>query len=155
MIVRRPEMPEDEDFLRRCITLTVCDELGASDWPAPLRDAVLTSQYAVRRQSARNGNGRASEIILVDGAPAGWICTADLGREVRIAELMVLPEHRGKRVGAAVVQDVIEHAGNRPVRLNVNVTNARAVRFYQRLGFARVGGDEVQHAMEHPGAAAC
>jgi ribosomal protein S18 acetylase RimI-like enzyme len=38
--------------------------------------------------------------------------------------------------------------GGKPARLNVAVLNSRAIALYRRLGFARIGGDEVQHVME-------
>jgi ribosomal protein S18 acetylase RimI-like enzyme len=156
IIAGRPEIAGDEQFLRDLILSTVEEELRTEWWPAALRDAVLNSQYDARRQAWRiGGAGRTMQIILADGAPAGLISVADLGAEIRIVDLMVVAELRAKGIGAAAVRDVIASAGDRPVRLNVNVTNSRAARFYERLGFRRIGGDEVQHHMEHRAAVEC
>jgi GNAT superfamily N-acetyltransferase len=149
-IERRPETSADEPFLHDLIVSGIAQELGADTWPPALRDAVLGQQCRVRRQAARvGGPGRTSEIILLDGAPVGWICLADLASEVRVVDILIAPDRQGKGVGAAVFRSVLDAAVGRPVRLAVNVTNPRALRFYERLGFRRIGGDEVQHQMEH------
>lgn len=152
----RPEELDDEAFLRRLITTTIAQELGADFWPEPMRSHLLGIQFSARRQAVRDRYPAGeSGIVLVDGAEAGWLYVARLEDEIRLVEIMLLSEHRGKGVGAALVRQVIETAGTRPVRLIVNATNVRAAQLYERLGFRRIGGDEVQHTMEHPAAARC
>jgi ribosomal protein S18 acetylase RimI-like enzyme len=152
----RPEETGDEPFLRRLVTTTITQELDADSWPEPMRSHLLGIQYSARRQSIRDRfPAGESGIVLVDGSEAGWLYTARLEDEVRLVEIMIQPEHRGRGVGSALIRRVIEAAGARPVRLSVNVMNIRAAQLYERLGFRRIGGDEVQLLMEHPGAIAC
>ncbi len=148
----RAESGADEPFLRRLILETVTQELAAESWPEPLRSHLIGLQYAARRQAVRthfpDGHSR---IILVDDQEAGWLFVASLADEVRLAEIMILVECRGQGIGSTVIRRLIEHAGDTPVRLLVNVMNSRATHLYERLGFRRVGGDEVQQLMEyHP-----
>ncbi|SPE25732.1 putative Acetyltransferase [Candidatus Sulfopaludibacter sp. SbA3] len=152
----RPEQPDDGPFLRHLITTTISQELGADFWPEPMRSHLLGVQYSARCQFFRDRfpTGESS-IILLDGVAAGWLCVAALADEVRLAEIMILPEHRGKGAGTAVIRRVVENAGDRPVRLSVNALNTNAARLYERMGFRRIGGDEVQHLMEHPAGATC
>lgn len=152
----RPETSADDDFLRSVITATVAQELGADAWPEPMRTHLAGMQYTMRRQGvrARHPEGE-SRIIAADGVSIGWLFTAELPDVVWLVEIMVAPEARGKGVGAEAVRQVLEAAGEKTVRLKVNVTNGRAVRLYERLGFRRSGGDEVQHLMEHPAARPC
>lgn len=152
----RPEEAGDEAFLRRLIIGTIGQELGAEYWPEGMRHHLLDIQYAGRRQAVRNGypTGQ-SRIVLVDGAEAGWLYVAESSDEVRLVEIMLLAEHRGKGVGARLIREVIAGAGGRPVRLLVNAMNPRAAQLYERLGFRRTGGDEVQHLMEYSSAAGC
>jgi len=148
-VARRPETPADDVFLRQLLRRAVGDELGVWSWPEALRESMLEQQSSIRRQAARSaGPGRSSEIIEADGAPAGWICLVDTGEAIRIADIVVAPEYQGKGIGATVVNAVVRDAGGRPVRLNVTAANTRAAAFYQRLGFERTGGDEVQHFLE-------
>jgi ribosomal protein S18 acetylase RimI-like enzyme len=150
-ITRRRETPQDEAFLRRMIIDTVARELGADAWPEPMRGHLLGIQFQGRRQFHRaNYPDAVSEVIEVDGSDAGWMVVVSLPHEVRLVEIMVAAECRGQGIGSAAIGDVLgaaEKAG-KPVRLHVNVTNTGAIRLYERLGFRRIDGDEVQHLME-------
>jgi len=152
----RPETPAgqtpgDEPFLRRLITETVALELGAGRWPEPMRSQLLDLQYQNRRMGPRAGFSTGeSHIILFNGEPAGWLFFANLDHEIHIVEIMVLPECRTRGAGAEAIRHVfaLASAAGKPVRLTVNVLNTRAIRLYERLGFRRIGGNEVQHEME-------
>ena len=142
---------DDEPFLRRLITETIALELGAGGWPEPMRSQLLNLQYQNRRMGPCAGfPGAESHVILLDGEPAGWLYFANLDHEIHIVEIMVLPECRSRGAGAGAIRHVLAlaSAGGKPVRLTVNVLNAGAIRLYERLGFRRVGGNEVQHEME-------
>jgi ribosomal protein S18 acetylase RimI-like enzyme len=75
------------------------------------------------------------------------VCWSDA--EAHIVDIAVLPERRNSGIGATVLRGVLAESDRRgvPASLNVNVTN-RAVRLYERLGFTRTGGNQVQHFME-------
>ena len=150
-VSNRPEAPEDEPVLRRLIMQTVTEQLMAWSWPEPMREHLLEIQYTARRRAAHvNFPGGESRIILADAQNVGWVVVADLEDEVRLVEIMVLSEHRGKRIGSAIIDELLAAAARagKPARLNVAVLNSRAIALYQRLGFTRIGGDEVQHVME-------
>jgi ribosomal protein S18 acetylase RimI-like enzyme len=146
----RPENPaDDEAFLRQLVMETIALELGADRWPEPMGSHLLNLQYKNRRMGPRTGfPAGESHIILMDGDPAGWIFFANMEHEIHIVEIMVLQERRSRGVGGDAIRKVLALAAGKPVRLTVNVLNAGAIRLYERLGFRRVGGDEVQHAME-------
>ena len=151
-ITLRPESPAaDDEFVRHLVVETIAGELGAHHWPERLRSQVLGVQLATRRQGPRVSFPEGeSRIILLDGQPAGWIYTATLDDTIWLAEIMVAPEQRGKGVGSAAIRQVLALAARsrKPVRLTVNVLNTGAIRLYERLGFRRTGGNEVQHEME-------
>ena len=152
IVTLRPESPQDEPFLRRLIHATIAGELGASQWPEPMRSHLLSVQYAARRQPNRaNSPEAASYVVAADGADAGWALVTTMPHEIQIVEIMISPELRGKGIGTAAIRLVlaIAAAAGKPVRLNVNVTNHAAIGLYQRLGFRRIEGDEVQHVMEY------
>ena len=145
-VTLRPELPSDELFLRNLILDTIAAELGASAWPEPLRTQLLGMQYAGRRHV---GNS-AGFIVEADGVSAGWEALASTDSEVRLVEIMVLAELRGQGIGAVVIRQIQASAreSGKPVRLNVNVTNAGAIRLYERLGFRQIESNQVQHTME-------
>jgi ribosomal protein S18 acetylase RimI-like enzyme len=151
IVTLRPESPQDELFLRGLIHATIAGELGASQWPEPMRSHLLSVQYTARRQLHRaNFPEAASYVVDADGADAGWTVVTTMPHEIQLVEIMVLPELRGKGIGTAAIRQVLATAAaaGKPVRLNVNVTNRAAIGLYQRLGFRRIEGDEVQHIME-------
>jgi ribosomal protein S18 acetylase RimI-like enzyme len=57
---------------------------------------------------------------------------------------------RGMGIGAAAIQVILSSAADagKPVRLSVNPMNQGAIRLYERLGFRKIGEDEIQHFME-------
>jgi ribosomal protein S18 acetylase RimI-like enzyme len=150
-VTTRPEKPgADEPFLRDLILQNLALELHADQWPEPVRDRLLDIQYHGRRNTAPSSYPAGqSRIILADGAPVGWVYTADLEDSVYVAEILILAGFRGMGIGSAVLRGVIETAGEKVVHLNVNALNAAAVRFYERIGFRRVRGDEVNQVMEY------
>jgi GNAT superfamily N-acetyltransferase len=152
----RPETGAEGDFLRSVITATIIQELGAEAWPEPMRTHLAGMQYTMRRQGVQTRHpGGCSRIIVADGVNSGWLFTAELPDVIWLVEIMVAPEARGKGIGGEAVRQVLAEAAGKPVRLKVNVTNQRATRLYERLGFRIVEGDEVQHLMERPAAPPC
>jgi ribosomal protein S18 acetylase RimI-like enzyme len=155
----RPATADDEPFLRRLIIETLTQELAAWLWPEAIREQLLEMQYRGKRQGIA-ANYAAAELSVIelsvieasptDAAPqpVGWIVVAPSDTDLHIVEIAVLPESRGKGIGAAALRGVLEVADRRgvPVRLNVTTGN-RAVRLYERLGFRRSGGSEVQDFM--------
>jgi GNAT superfamily N-acetyltransferase len=91
-------------------------------------------------------DGAFALIALEDGAPIGYAVVHMRGPEEtwatgdRVAELetlAVLPEHRGKGVGRALVQrmhELLRELGVGHFTVSVIASNADAVRFYERLG---------------------
>lgn len=152
----RLECAGDDAFLRRLIMATVADELMASLWPEAIRDSVLDIQYRARLNASRSNFPQAeSRIVLVDGERAGWFFVSTLSGgspndEIRLVEIMLLPEHRRRGIGTMLIQDLSSQAkaAHLPLRLSVDVNNAAAFRLYSRLGFRRIGGDENRHLME-------
>ncbi|HEV8678909.1 MAG TPA: GNAT family N-acetyltransferase [Stellaceae bacterium] len=87
--------------------------------------------------------------------PAGFVLARDLGGEVEILSLGVVPERRRHGVGRALLDAVIDEAGRRctsSVVLEVAAGNATARRLYAAAGFRCVGcrpryyGDTGDHA---------
>jgi len=137
----RPANPGDESFLRRLITETIVLELGASAWPEPMRSHLVEVQY-----SGRSRHSGESFIVEADAQAAGWLLLQRMPHELRVVEVMIAPELRGQGIGSAALRQIVATAGT-PVSLTVNLTNAAAVRLYERLGFRIVESNEVQHVM--------
>jgi ribosomal protein S18 acetylase RimI-like enzyme len=146
----RPATPDDEVFVRQLVIAAIAAELAAWAWPEQMRDSLLDLQYKVRQQGiAGNYPSADSSIVLREDQPVGRTVVMRSEQEIHLVDIAVMAEHQSVGIGTAVFAKLFEESDLtcRPVRLNVNVTN-RAVRLYERIGFQRVGGDEVQHFME-------
>ena len=145
-VAMRAETAADDAFVRQLILETVAEELGAALWPEPMRSHLLGVQCAGRRHDSY-GPGR---IISADGVDAGWVLLSGADAEIFVVEIMVLPELRSRGIGTAALRKILAEAfaQGRVLQLNVSVMNLAAIRLYERLGFRRIGGDEVQHFME-------
>jgi ribosomal protein S18 acetylase RimI-like enzyme len=146
----RAATSEDEPFLYELVTGAMAERLAASAWEPAMRDTLLRMQYdACRRGYAERFPEAEHSIIVIQGQPAGHIIVARSAEEIRIVDMIIAPQSRGRGVGGAVLKAYLEGASRagRRVRLQVALTNP-AVRLYQRLGFEPAGGDEVNLELE-------
>jgi len=91
-------------------------------------------------------------IILLDDRPIGQLVVIRSAREIRLADISLLPEYRGGGIGASLISDLFDEAKEKliPVTLHVEKTN-RAARLYERLGFTVTGDTGAHLKMEwHP-----
>jgi GNAT superfamily N-acetyltransferase len=149
-ISRRPLTADDEAFIKRLIEDVVADELGARLWPDAVRVTLLDTQYRARRAGYRDAfPDAAEEIVQRDGEAAGWLVTARDAESIRVVDIAVLAQERGKGLGTACIRDLQAEAERtaRLLRLSV-VRMTAAARLYERLGFQVTGGDEIRYAME-------
>ncbi|HLY44034.1 MAG TPA: GNAT family N-acetyltransferase [Stellaceae bacterium] len=75
-------------------------------------------------------------------APAGFLLARDLGGEIEILSLGVLPERRRRGIGGALLAAATAEAARRgagSLVLEVAVGNAAARRLYAAAGFTQVG----------------
>jgi ribosomal protein S18 acetylase RimI-like enzyme len=150
-VLRRPESPADEAFVRRLIMESASVDLGAASWPEPMRSHLLGIQNSSRRRSIRNNfPGAESQVIVADGHSAGWLVVAHLAQEIRLVEILISAELRGKGIGSRVIREILATADqqDKPVRLSVNASNRAAIRLYERLGFQIIEAGELQLSME-------
>jgi ribosomal protein S18 acetylase RimI-like enzyme len=115
-------------------------------------------QLAARDRSYRMYyQGLEDSVILFDNRPAGRLLVVRGEEEFRLADIALLPEYRGAGLGTALVKELMEEAERRglPLRLQVEKSNAGALRLYERLGFAAAGENDTHFQMEHrPGGGA-
>lgn len=150
-VEKRPTCAGDSDFLWRLYAATRSEELAAWGLPPEQQRHLLEMQYRARCQGYAASFPDAEHSILVEeGVPAGAMIVARSQAELRLVDISVLPEHRGRGIGAGAIGELIReaHARARPLRLSVLRTNP-AQRLYQRLGFVASGGDAVYIEMEY------
>src|SRR5271168_4693485 len=149
-ITLRPERPEDEAFLREVYGSTRQEELEAWGFPLEMRAAFLDMQFNAQKQGYRNTFPQGDFlIILLGGKAVGRLVVNRAPEELCLVDIALLAEHRNQGIGTALIQRLSTEAAaaGQPLRLSV-IKGQRAFRFYQRLGFAKIGESGLRDLME-------
>ncbi len=102
-------------------------------------DYMLVWMYAPEQIAWEMGAGVVWEMAFVDGAPAGFFSlTLDEGLRAKLNKLYVLPEIQGLGLGRALLawaEELAATSGAREIWLQVNKSNERARKTYERAGY--------------------
>ena len=146
----RPVRAEDEDFLRRVYASTRIEELAVTGWDDDTKAAFLAQQFRAQAEHYRaHYPGASFEVVLVDGSEAGRIYVARWDDEIRVMDIALLPEYRGRGFGSRLLEPLLEEGRrtNKKVSIHVERSNP-AMTLYERLGFAAVAERGVYLLME-------
>lgn len=153
MLELRPATPEDDHFLAQVYAGTRQEEMDLVPWSDLEKSKFLEMQHRAQTHSyTTRFPDSEHNIILIDGQPAGRIWTDEWEGEIRLLDIALLPEFRGRGTGTLLLkrlQDRAEAAG-KALRHSVHTTNTAAIRLYERLGFTIVDDYEFEthHLME-------
>jgi len=121
--------------------VTADEDASIALWLETWRQAYPSIDFGARvdwwRARWRSELVPVAQIVVAeqDGALTGFVTIDDTGY---LDQLVVGPAHWGSSVSKALV-DEAKRLSPSGVTLKVNADNARAIRFYERNGFARTG----------------
>jgi len=126
----RPYRAEDED---------AAIALWQQTWQQAYPDIDFAARIAWWRERWQKDLVPNAAIIVADeaGALVGFVT---IDRKGYLDQLVVSPGHWGSELGNALVNEA-KRLSPDGIALLVNTDNARAIRFYERNGFAHAGGD--------------
>lgn len=136
-IALRPAVAADRDILRTIYATTRADELAPVPWTDEEKTAFVTMQFDAQDRWYRQAYPEGEFLLVLRGGrPIGRLYLARLKDEVRLIDIALLPEERGRGIGSRLVRDVLRQAdaARLAVRLHVEPWNP-ALRLYERLGF--------------------
>ena len=137
----RAVVPEDHELLVAVYAASRADELDQVAWPPGERDAFVRMQYDAQDRHYRAASPRGRfDVVEVDGRPVGRLSVDVRPTDVRIVDIALLPEFRGRGIGSALIRQVLAEAAGlgRTASIHVEVHN-RAAELYERLGFRPAG----------------
>jgi ribosomal protein S18 acetylase RimI-like enzyme len=139
----------DEAFLHQLYASTRAEEIAAWGWDAAQQEAFLSLQFRAQQAHYDEYPNVDHRIILSDGHRVGRLLVSRLEDEIRLVDMALLPEARGRGIGAALLRNLLAEAAlaGKPVRLHVEKSNP-AGRLYQRLGFVTIGDQGTHYFME-------
>jgi putative acetyltransferase len=126
----RPYRPDDED---------AAIALWEQTWQQAYPGIDFAARVAWWRERWRNDLVPQATIIVAEdaGALVGFVT---IDRKNYLDQLVVSPNHWGSELGNALVDEAKRLSPN-SITLLVNTDNTRAIRFYERNGFAHAGAD--------------
>ena len=122
--------------------------LWLRSWQTAYPDLNFADRLAWWRKRWRNELVPAAEIVVAESehGMVGFV-TVDTGT-LYLDQIVVAPERWRSGVGAALIGEA-KRLSPRGLDLDVNTDNARAIRFYQKLGFS-IAGDGVNPTSGKP-----
>lgn len=137
-VILRPIREEDLEFLLRLYATTRADEMAmVTDWTDEQKDAFVRMQFQAQHAWYQEHYGDAQfDLVLMDGSPAGRLYVHRRNAEIRLVDISLIPELRGKGVGSALLRELMAEAeaAGKPLTIHVEKYNP-AMRLYLRLGF--------------------
>ena len=136
----RPARAEDRDFLLRVYASTREEELRLVDWSDQQKAAFVQQQFEAQDAYYREHYDPATfDVIEVDAEPVGRLYVARWEDEIRIMDIALVPEHRGRGIGTALLRDLLDEGAGTGKRVSIHVERDNpALRLYERLGFAPI-----------------
>ena len=146
----RAARAEDRDVLLRVYASTREEELRLVDWSADQKAAFVRMQFEAQDAYYREHYHPATfDVVEVDGEPAGRLYAARWDDEIRIIDVALLREHRGRGIGTALIRSLLDEAAATGKRLSIHVElHNPARRLYERLGFEEVADRGLYRLME-------
>lgn len=144
------ETDGDRPFLARLYASTRQEELAPVPWSQEEKTEFLRTQFEAQdRHYRKHYADTRRQLIRVDGELAGRLYLQHREEELRVVDIALLPEYRGRGIGASLLvqmQDESARAG-KAVRIHVEKNNP-AYRLYQRLGFRTLEDKGVYDLLE-------
>jgi ribosomal protein S18 acetylase RimI-like enzyme len=140
----------DREFLVELYGSVREPELAHVSWDVSMRRAFVEHQFSAQDAHYRqNYPGATLDVIEVDGEPAGRLYVHRGPRDIRIMDIALAPEFRGRGIGSGLLRRLISEAdaSGRTLSLHVEANNP-AVRLYERLRFRPAGEHGVYLLLE-------
>ena len=132
----RPETEDDTVFLIQLFATTRVEELARIPWSDDQKWTFITQQFELQRLHYKTYYADTSfDVIEHEGLPAGRFYLQEVG-QFRIIDIVLMPEWRGRGVGTAILEALIETARARGKDIDIFVEKVNpALGLYRRLGF--------------------
>jgi ribosomal protein S18 acetylase RimI-like enzyme len=136
-VALRPAGPADAEFLFGVYASTRAEELAVTGWDEETERAFLEQQFRAQDEYYRaNYDGASFDVVLVDGEPAGRLYIARWAGEIRVMDIALLPDFRGRGAGEQLLRALQAEAEESGKSLTIHVERENpALGFYRRLGF--------------------
>jgi ribosomal protein S18 acetylase RimI-like enzyme len=149
-VTLRTASSEDTEFLAAVYAGTRMDELSVTDWSPEQKIEFCRMQFEAQTSHYRQHYLTAEYFIIeTSESPVGRLYVDRWTREIRIMDIAILPEHRGRGIGSHLLRELQQEAARCKKKLSIHVERMNpALNLYQRLGFQMVEDKGVYLLME-------
>lgn len=149
-VTLRTATVEDTEFLASVYAGTRMDELAVTDWSPERKNQFCRMQFEAQDAHYRQHYQTAEYFIIeTRESPVGRLYVDRWTREIRIMDIAILPEHRGRGIGTRLLGELQHEATSCGKSLTIHVERMNpALRLYQRLGFTMIEDKGVYLLME-------
>lgn len=130
---------KDFPFLKKVYRSTRENELDLTSWDETQKSGFIEFQFNAQHAYYMNVYKNAEfQIIESDGIDIGRFYIWNTEHQIRIVDIAILPEFRGKGVGTKILGGLIQESEQSGKKLNIHVEYFNpALRLYERLGFKK------------------
>jgi RimJ/RimL family protein N-acetyltransferase len=144
----RPCRVADGPFLRLLYRHGREAELAATGWDEVAKRRFCHQQFQAQSDDWKRRFPRARFLLLLKRRqPVGRLYFDETGPELRLIDLSLVPEARGRGFGSAILSALIARGtatGKAVIALSVDPRNPRAHALYRRHGFVETARDEAR-----------
>lgn len=156
-VALRPAGDDDREFLLQLYASTRIGEKTLIGWESEQWDEFMRMQFKFQHAwYMQNYLHSSFDVVILADVPVGRFYVNRLADEIRIIDISLLPEYRGRGVGERLMSDVLREGNERSIPVSLHVEgNNPALALYRRLGFLEEHFTEGRYFMKRcPGQAA-
>jgi len=149
----RPIEERDLPFLAELYASTRREEVARTPWSEEQREQFLAWQFEAQHKHYKEHYPDCEFLVIEQEAigrrvPVGRLYLDRWDAEIRLVDIALLPEHRGRGHGGAIIERILAEGAERGVPVSIHVESENpALRLYERLGFRHVDTNGVYHLM--------
>jgi N-acetylglutamate synthase-like GNAT family acetyltransferase len=147
-----PIAGSDDAFLLALYASVRADEMAMVPWSDEQKSAFLKSQYDAQHLHYTEKYPQGSFQIIKSGdKKIGRLYTAELADEIRIIDILISSEFRGKKIGTTLIAEILRGADekNKAVQIYLDADD-RSANLFARLGFAPVADEGIYQLWQRP-----
>jgi ribosomal protein S18 acetylase RimI-like enzyme len=140
----------DTEFLMKVYRSTREPELDATGWDEDQKRKFIEFQFNAQHSHYKSAYKGADFLIIEqNGTDIGRLYVWRTEKQIRIMDIAILPEFRGKGIGTRLLSQFIQESDKSGKRINIHVEYYNpAINLYNRLGFKKVDDTGVYYFME-------
>lgn len=147
----RAKTEQDDPFMLFLYATTRVDEMQLVPWTDEQKAQFLTQQFQAQKDHYEKYYDNCEFLVIetTGGEPIGRLYVDRKPDDIRIVDIALVPQYRGKGLGRVLLQEILDEAAGsgRTVSIHVESYNP-ALHLYHRLGFEEIDTNGVYKLMQ-------